>query len=540
MSDAPAPGDRLGHFRLVSELGRGGFGVVFLADDVDIPGRQVAVKTLRPGVVDAEALRREASALAVLRHPNILVVHEVGESPFGLHLAAEFAPGGTLAARIARRELAREEVLPIARACADALASAHARGVVHRDFKPGNVLIDEHGIPKVADFGIALRSGPGTASGGPDEGTITLAWEGGSTIVGTPFYLAPEVLEGSGASPASDQFSFGVALHEMLAGRRPFDPAGGIRATLADPSIDASIPADLRRIVARCLAKDPRARFPDLHAVVEALDAAIRRRSRERRRLRRLAIAFAATLCVLAGGFFGMRAWRTASARHLNETGSAAMVRGDRDAAREAFVAAHSADPRYLPACANVGTLASLEASPTWAVTLLRDCAATFPEADVVHYNLGAALRATGDLAGAEASLARALDLAGRGPLRSLVVNEIARIEVARGRAAQALARLEGERPFPATAEGTILEKTVGLAALESGDPARATRALSRAIDAGLPEAQRPEAWVLLGRAHEALGRLDEARAAYAQALLAGATGEDERRAREGLTRIAR
>jgi tetratricopeptide (TPR) repeat protein len=249
------------------------------------------------------------------------------------------------------------------------------------------------------------------------------------------------------------------------------------------------------------------------------------------------ATAAVAIACVLV--WFGMRQARATRARALNERGRAALERGDRDAARRAFLAAHGADPGYLPACANLGSLAALESSPTWAVTLLDDCAATFPSSDVTHYNLGTALRLTGNGPRAEKELRAALTLAGGGPVRPLALNELALLLIDSRRPADAVRLLEEAGPIPEdTIEGAILEKTLGLACLGAGRAGEAADRLHRALSGPLPPAQRAAALAALGRAREALGDSRGALESYSQALLAGADPATEESIRAGLTRL--
>ena len=542
------PGTRVAHFRVVRELGRGGYGIVHLAEDLEIPGRVVAVKTVRPGPItpDAESLRHEASVLAALQHPSILVVHEVGEGPSGIFLAAEFMPGGSVSDRLARGPLTESEALGLARAAADALAAAHEAGLVHRDFKTGNLLLSADGLAKVADFGIATRDTraatavtiPSPPPGGAPDMTLTATVVNDQIIVGTPAYMPPELFSGIPWSARGDQFSFGIVLHEMLAREHPFDLRQGIVATRLDPVLSASLPADLKRIVSRCIARDPAARFPDMRAVVAALDEAILRRSPERKRTWRVAATGIAVVAVLV---LSWTAWRVVHQRRafaLNQEGAAALARGDHDAARAAFVAAHSADPGNLAACTNLGQLAADEANPTWAVTILRDCATSFPRAAAVRYNLGAALAKSSDSAGAVTELADALNLAGTSELRPLVVNELALAYLAAGKSGEAIPLVEAERPNPsASVEGALLTRTLGLAYLAAGRHEEAERTLTAALPK-LPAGKRPAALVALGRAQEALGRKDDAVGSYSQALLEGAVGEAAEAARAALARI--
>ena len=535
-----SPGTRVAHFRVLRELGRGGFGIVHLAEDLEIPGRAVALKTVPAGsgAPDAERLRHEAAALAALHHPHILVVHEVGVGPSGIFLAEEYMPGGSVAERIAAGPLPEAEALTMARDAADALAAAHRAGIVHRDFKPANLLRTADGLVKVADFGLALRGGAGAPSGAgagiagaiAGEDTVTAPLGDGRRLAGTPAYMPPEVFEGHSATALGDQFAFGVTLHEMLSGRRP---------TRGVPSVAPGFAADLEGIVARTIARDPARRFPDMRAVVEALDDAVLRRSPERRRARRVVVLSVLLVAILVAGWYGWRWSEQRRARALNERGRASLERGDRDEARAAFVEAHSADPGYLPACTNLGQLAAIESTPDWAVTILRDCARQFPDAAAVRYNLGAALGRTGRRAEASAELTKALGLARDSSLRPLVVNELARTMIADGRAADATALVVAEHPDPAASlEGALLTRTLVVAHLEAGQPEAARAALEATLEGKLTPSERPATLAELGRALEALGRSADARENYSRAIVEGATGEAADLARAGLARM--
>jgi tetratricopeptide (TPR) repeat protein len=549
--DTLTPGAKVAHFRIVRELGKGGYGVVHLAEDLEIPGRLVALKSVRPGPVmpDAEVLRHEAAALAALQHPHILVVHEIGEGPSGIFLAAEYMPGGSVSDRVFRDPpLTEAEVLTLARSAADALAAAHQAGLVHRDFKPGNLLLAADGLAKVADFGIAMRQSE-TAPAPPPvtlptsssvDATVTATVADGRVVVGTPAYMPPEIFTGTPWTTQGDQFSFGIVLHEMLAAAHPFDLSLGIVATRQPPALSAALPADLKRIAARCLAREPGDRYPDMRAVVAALDEAIRRRSPERKLTWRVAIAGIAVVAVLLASWAGWRAVKERQARALNEEGLAALKRGDRDAARAALVTAHSAAPWYLPACTNLGQLAAIEESPTWAETILRDCVATFPEAPTIRYNLGAVLVKSGNLQPAIAELTRALELAiaGEPEMRPLAANELARAYIASRRPREAITVIENERPNATTLEGALELRTLGLAYIDAGDAGKAIDALTSALSGRLPASERPETLVALGRTAEAAGAPNDAVLHYSQALVEGATGDTADAARKGLARL--
>jgi tetratricopeptide (TPR) repeat protein len=527
----------IGHFRIERELGRGGAGVVYLAEDLQIPDRRVALKRLKPEVaaVDADVLRREAAVLAAIEHPNILVVHEVGEADDGLYLVTEYMPEGSMADRIDRGPLTTFEALQAARQTASALSAGHERGILHRDVKPANLLLATDGRVKVSDFGLAVHTIPADTDSDETTDTITLAREDGAArLCGTSLHSAGG-LAGAAPSFAGDQFAFGVAFHDA-------DRAASIRARprdrsrLDEPAIDPSCPPDLARIVRRCVAKDPRARFPSMAAVVADLDKAIARRGHDRRRLRRvIAVVVAAAVLLVAG--WRIAAWHAGrEARRLNEEGRAALEAGRFGDARRLFLASRNADPGYLVACTNLGALALLDADPSWAVAILGDCATTFGDVDVVVYNHASALRRGGDLAGAERALRRAVDLAHGRPLELAALNELTLVLTARGGAHEALEIVEPLRPRSAdTAERAILLKSIGLAELADGAAGAAATTLRAAIAGPLPAAARVDACVGLGRALDGTGDRTGAVAAYAEAIASGAAGPAEAEALRGL-----
>lgn len=553
--DALSPGMVLGHFRLIELIGKGGFAVVHLADDLEIPGRLVALKTLSGAALslDAGALRHEASVLAALQHPHIVAVHEALTSTYGLHLVQEFLGGGSVADRLTREPLPLNDALSIARNCSDALAAAHDRGIVHRDVKPSNLLFTRDGVLKVADFGIALRAHGASPQAQASAVAIDIAVDPDAPTIrgsgsrpgsrpgwaGTPNYMPPEVVAGGEATAQGDQFAFGVTLHQMLTGTLPFDRSKGIESVLELPTLAATLPRDVASIVSRCLQRDPSARFESMHAVVQALDKAIARRSRERRRTWRVAFAGSLAIVAIVAAVFGYRAWQSHQAFLLNEQGREALVAGDRTTARSRFVAAHNVDPAFRPACLNVGTLAAHEDNPDWAIAILGECVADAPRDAALRFNLGATLHLTGDLTGAERELQAAATGDDAESLRWLIVIEQALVLIDAHRAGEALGLLPSDRAPPdGSVEAAMAHRARGLALLETNDAAAAAKELRLALDGALPVAQRGRGFVALGRSWEQIGDVESARAAYGEAILAGAHGEDAQAARAGLQRL--
>jgi serine/threonine-protein kinase len=278
------PEERLGHYRLKERLGAGAMGEVWLAEDTRLH-RLVALKRLAPGAVgdgEAEArLLREARVASNLTHPNVAVIYDVGEAVPGeageSYIAMEYVRGHTLAERLREGPLEPEAALPIVEQVAEALAEAHEHGIVHRDVKPGNVMLGERGLVKVLDFGLARYA--------PPDHEDSLTWSGRhgaleGLIVGTLAYMSPEQARGRAIDARSDVFSLGVVLYELLTRRRPFEGANAVELVEAiltrDPlPISAASPlaAGLGELALRMLEKDPAARPRDMREVLRDLAA---------------------------------------------------------------------------------------------------------------------------------------------------------------------------------------------------------------------------------------------------------------------------
>ncbi len=258
-------GVRLGPYEIVGPLGAGGMGEVYRARDTRLR-RDVALKIL-PAEVSADPSRRarfeqEAHAAAALNHPNILSVYDVGGADDASYIASELVSGETLAALIERGPVPVRALLDMAVQIADGLASAHAAHIVHRDLKPANVMITSDGRIKILDFGLAKQGG---RTAGGDE-TIAANHTVPGMIVGTVSYMSPEQARGRAVDHRSDQFSFGLLLYEMAAGRKAFDEPESVQTLAAIISdeplpLDARLPAPLRWVIDRCLAKNPESRY---------------------------------------------------------------------------------------------------------------------------------------------------------------------------------------------------------------------------------------------------------------------------------------
>jgi hypothetical protein len=320
----PAAPVRLGRYRLLERLGQGGMGVVYAAHDEQLD-RRVAVKLLHAGrgaAAQAARLRREALALARLSHPNVVQVFEIGEVDGQAFVAMELVRGVTLRAWLAARPRAVDEILAVFVQAGRGLAAAHAAGLVHRDFKPENALVGEDGRVRVVDFGLARGDEPGPAA--PD-GPLAAMTETGA-VLGTPAYMAPEQRGGAVVDARADQFALCVALHEALHGERPFagDTADAYFAAVAAgrvrPPSHRRVPARVRAALLRGLRPDRDARWPDLDALLAALDR------RPARRVLALALALALALtAAAAAALLGVRAYRDAQRERLAEARVAAL-----------------------------------------------------------------------------------------------------------------------------------------------------------------------------------------------------------------------
>src|SRR5438270_2379563 len=279
MPSVLAPDQHLGAYRLIARVGAGGMGEVWRAEDTRL-GRVVAIKVLPPSVLaDVEAtarLKREARTAAQLYHPSIATIHSIEQDGDHIFIVEEFVEGESLTQVIKRGGLSESEICRIGRAVADALAEAHAKGIVHRDIKPDNVIVAGNRV-KVLDFGIAKQVG---IAGAPSSETPTAFVTQQGMILGTIHYMSPEQALGKTIDGRTDVFSLGVVLYEMATGRRPF--AGEtitetmtqiIRDEPAAPlSVNPGISPPMNEIIQRCLRKNASERFTAAE-LVTALDA---------------------------------------------------------------------------------------------------------------------------------------------------------------------------------------------------------------------------------------------------------------------------
>ena len=276
MNKEPAANTTLSHYRIVSKIGAGGMGEVYLAQDVKLD-RKVALKIL-PGDLAADRSRmgrfvQEARAASALNHPNILTIYEIDETDSNHFIATEFIEGETLRER-ERQPLRLSESLDIVTQIASALAAAHAAGIVHRDIKPENVMLRRDGIVKVLDFGLAKLSEPPAVAGGPAVDTEAPTRANIKTdpgvVMGTAIYMSPEQARGMAVDARTDVFSLGIVLYEMVAGRLPFDGSNRneiLASILGDKEpqpltrYSSEAPTELGRIVLKALRKNRDERY---------------------------------------------------------------------------------------------------------------------------------------------------------------------------------------------------------------------------------------------------------------------------------------
>jgi serine/threonine protein kinase len=312
------PGEKIGRFVVVTELGSGGMGAVYRAHDPQLD-RQVALKVMRNATGEEEdrvRMLREGQAMARVTHPNVITVYEVGTEGGMVFLAQELLDAGTLGEWL-KKPRERNAIIDKFIAAGRGLAAAHAAELVHRDFKPDNVLLGKDGRVRVADFGLARTAtalGDALAAtqrgGGPRVETDPMASPMSAltrtgTVMGTPMFMAPEQHKGERADARSDQFAFCVSLYHALYGAWPYDgktaPAladAVIEGRLAPPPKNVDVPARLRKILLRGLATEPAARYPTMQALLAELEHAVRPPTRSRAPV----VVGALVLLLAAGG----------------------------------------------------------------------------------------------------------------------------------------------------------------------------------------------------------------------------------------------
>ena len=362
--DALQPGQRIGRYELVERRGEGGMGVVFRARDPDLD-RDVAIKVLRagdgtgpdsPAAVDSaprqRRLLREAQAMARLRHDNLVTVYDVGTMGRLVFIAMEYVHGQTLREWLAAAPRTWREIVGLFVSAGRGLSAAHQAGVVHRDFKPDNVLVGDDGHVRVVDFGLAAPIGddegdgaegagvpapdaPVTGGAPPGAGGFSERLTHTGAVLGTPAYMAPEQHQGRTVDARTDQFSYAVALYEALYRRRPFggETYAQIMASVLSgapepPPSRTEVPAAIGAVLMRALSLEPADRFPSIDDLVAQLER-ISHRGRRQRRI--LALGAVAMVLGAGGSLYMSRAPgdRPAAPPPGSETGAAAGTGGD-------------------------------------------------------------------------------------------------------------------------------------------------------------------------------------------------------------------
>lgn len=386
-----AIGAAIGRYIVLYKIGAGGMATVFAAFDPELD-RKIALKVLRGrGGRDHARLLKEARTLAALTHPHVVAVHDVGEHDGYLFIAMELVEGSTVRALIATPPASWREVAPVFAGAARALAAAHAKGIIHRDVKPENLLLDRAGVVRVGDFGLAAV--------GPTAGELA----------GTPAYMAPEQRAGE-ASPASDQYSFCATLYEVLTGVRP-------ESSPRAPFVVRGVPRAVGEVVRRGLAAAPGERNASMSAVADvlAIDPARRRWS-----------ALAAAVVVAGGSVAAVVATRAPAAAQCELAGDAARARWDakqRDAVQAAFAKAHPSAAQ--PAFAAVDR-ALTQYLDDWRAMSTESCARTHTRGDQSPALLDLRARCLDDRLGAATALIDVLAKASAPPTVEGAVTAIA------------------------------------------------------------------------------------------------------------------
>jgi len=312
-------------YEVVRFLGSGGMGAVYVVHDRELE-RDVALKFLREDIADSpvalERFRREVALASRVTHRNVRRVYDIGEAQGARFVTMQFVEGEDLATRLRHEgRLPVDELVPCFRQICEGLAAAHAEGVVHRDLKPQNVLLDRSGTPHLADFGLAMSFGQASLT---DRGEM----------LGTPLYISPEQVKGAKADHRSDIYSLGIILYEMATGQPPFSEGTTIEIVvqrLQRPprpvaELRPEIPAHIQRIVTRCLAVDPAARYQSCLEILHELDAGPERRAPLRAR-RRPGVWAAAAVGLVTAGLVGWRlAGRVAPAPSTPRTAQTVLI----------------------------------------------------------------------------------------------------------------------------------------------------------------------------------------------------------------------
>ena len=543
-------GTRVGRYLLEDVLGRGGMGVVYAAHDPELD-RRIAIKLVRSRAIEGSAGRarlvREAQALARLAHPNVIAVFDVGTVDDDVFIAMELSAGGTLRAH--QRDRAWDDIVRAYVQAGRGLAAAHAAGLVHRDFKPDNVLVGADGRMRVTDFGLVRAAdAPSGAGAEVPVGSASVATRRASSssstssltevgsVMGTPQYMAPEQMIAGELGPAADQFAFAVALWLALHGESPFvaeELAARREEILAGhrrAPTNRAVPVRIQRAIERALAGEPSARWPSLTALLDELDAALA--PRRPRSLVPIAVGGGAVLVAAVAAVVLLRGGGGAGPCAQADRAGVGLWGRSRATVERAFVAsgASYADASFR---ALDGRLIALERDwRTAAVAACRDTRERAVQPEPVYAQRQACLEVRRQRAVTIISGLTAIDRDG--------VADVARL-------AASLPRLEecadpqvlaGLVPRPVDAETvvalTALEATLATRAAQGGhgDAAEDDAALAEARRLGYPPI---EAEALLVRARHAMedDRFDAARKDLIDAAAAATRGGDRDRVAE-------
>jgi Tol biopolymer transport system component len=387
-------GMRLGPYEIVGLLGAGGMGKVYRARDTRL-GRDVAIKMMADATKRPAAVRRfeiEARAAGSLSHPNVMSVYDVGVHEGAPFIVAELLKGKTLRELQGGRPLPVRTAIDLARQFAHGLAAAHERGLVHRDLKPENLFVSDNGRLKILDFGLAKPSSSGEVATASQSNESWLNAAGPDTatgaIVGTVGYMSPEQVRGAGADERSDIFSAGAVIHEMFTGQRLFQRATRAEVGLATtneeaPELGPPVPAEISRVVERCLRKKPEDRFQSGRDLAFALES---RRASVRRALQPSAI-----------GAFLRRRWAIAGVAVLAAAGTFAFVSRPRPPEvsfhRMTFRPGRITGARFAPDGKTVVYSAAWQGKPEATYVTSLDNAAPFPFREIPDSNVYAISR---------------------------------------------------------------------------------------------------------------------------------------------------
>jgi tetratricopeptide (TPR) repeat protein len=532
-------GMELGRYVLLDRIGLGGMGVVFAAYDPELD-RKVALKLLRsdwaagPGAVEARSrLWREAQALARLSHPHVVTVHDVGVHGESFFIAMDFVDGVTLSRWLKSQPRAWTEVLDCFLQAGRGLAAAHAAGLVHRDFKPDNVLVGRDGRVRVTDFGLArLSEGPREEGAALPMSPSSEGMTQQGVLMGTPAYMPPEQINGIPADARSDQFSFCVALYEGLYGERPFtgDSPGALARAIHQgpptPPRDSRVPAWVRRALLQGLAADPAARHPSMDVLLSAL-------TRKPLWVRWRSVAAVVGAAAMVGGGVGFLGARREDTRC---TGFERRLAGLWDEGRKAKLeATFRASGMPLAEAAWASTSRTLEAYAASLVSMERDsCEATHVRGEQSERLL--------DLRGVclerrRESLRAAVDLmlqADRAVLEKAPEAAHALPGLQRCADREALSNLAPLPEDPAVRQKlSALQAVVAdaNALYEAGQNTRALERVKEALEGLRALKYRPyeaAALHLLGKVESAAGRFSQAWEAHQEAQRAAVAGRDD------------